>query len=495
MVGNRGCDSFTMKEDSMKNGIQLITYPDSLGTNLKDLKRALEGPLKDCLTGVHILPFFPSSGDRGFSPTGYRDIDPAFGSWKDLRAVSGSYDLVVDFMINHLSRQSDEFIDFAEKGNASPWAGLFLPVDRVKADGEFTPEELGKIYTRKPRAPWIEVTHKDGTVRKVWCTFSEEQIDLDVHSLVGRKFIRESLNFLADQGAVMIRLDAFAYVTKKAGTSCFFLEPEIWEVLGELRDEMAQRDVELLPEIHEHYSIPLKLADKGYGVYDFALPMLLLHALYSGRADRLGEWFGICPRHQFTTLDTHDGIGVVDVADLLTPEEVDLTCSSLYEKGSNVNRRYSSEEYNNLDIYQINCTYYSALGEDDAAYLLARAVQFFAPGIPQVYYVGMLAGANDIELVERTKNGRDINRHGYTLDEIESETKRPVVASLIKLMKLRNSHPAFAGEFELVQATPEGELEIIRTAEGRSVRLQADLKAKTFSVSEDNGSGWTGVNL
>ncbi|MDC7240245.1 MAG: sucrose phosphorylase [Spirochaetales bacterium] len=453
----------------MKNGIQLITYPDSLGSNLKDLKKVLDGPLSGCQTGVHILPFFPSSGDRGFSPTGYRDIDPAFGSWEDLRAISGSYDLVVDFMINHLSRQSAEFRNFAENGDKSPWAELFLPVDRVKADGDFTKEELAKIYTRKPRAPWIEVTHKDGTLRKVWCTFSEEQIDLDVNSPVGRKYIRESLNFLADQGAAMIRLDAFAYVTKKAGTSCFFLEPEIWEILGELRDELGERGVELLPEIHEHYSIPLKLAEKEYGVYDFALPMLLLHGLYTGRADRLGEWFDICPRHQFTTLDTHDGIGVVDVADLLTPEEVDETCNALYEKGSNVNRRYSSEEYNNLDIYQINCTYYSALGEDDAAYLLARAIQFFAPGIPQVYYVGMLAGANDIDLVEKTKNGRDINRHGYTLEEIGSETGRPVVAALSRLMKLRNSHPAFAGEFTLEKSTAEGELEFLRTLEGVSI--------------------------
>ena len=284
-------------------------------------------------------------------------------------------------MVNHLSRQSAEFKDFAEKGDDSEWAELFLPVDRVKPEGEFSEEELAKIYTRKPRAPWIELTHADGTLRKVWCTFSEEQIDLDVCSPTGRKYILDCLNFLADQGAAMIRLDAFAYVTKKAGTSCFFLEPETWDILGDIRDAMGKKGVELLPEIHEHYTIPLKLASRGYPIYDFALPMLMLHALFSGRADRLGSWLEKCPADQYTTLDTHDGIGVVDVADLLTPEEVDETVNNLYEKGSNVNRRYSSEEYNNLDIYQINCTYYSALGEDDAAYLLARAVQFFAPGI------------------------------------------------------------------------------------------------------------------
>ncbi len=466
----------------MKNGIQLITYPDSLGKNIRELYRALDGPLKGCLKGVHILPFFPSSGDRGFSPLGYKEVDPAFGAWEDIRRISSEYDLVVDFMVNHLSRQSAEFKDFAEKGDDSEWAGLFLPVDRVKHDGEFTTDELSKIYTRKPRAPWIEITHADGTARKLWCTFSEEQIDLDVTSETGRNYILDSLDFLADQGAAMIRLDAFAYVTKRAGTSCFFLEPEIWDILGDIRDALGKKGVEVLPEIHEHYTIPLKLASKGYPVYDFALPMLMLHAVFSGRADRLGSWLEKCPDNQYTTLDTHDGIGVVDVADLLTPEEVDETVGNLYEKGSNVNRRYSSEEYNNLDIYQINCTYYSALGEDDAAYLLARAVQFFAPGIPQVYYVGMLAGRNDLELLESTKNGRDINRHGYTLEEIGRETERPVVVELMKLMKLRNSHPAFGGSFTLVKGSRQGEL-VVRRENGCAVlTLKADFRAKRFQI-------------
>jgi len=314
----------------MNNGIQLITYPDSLGVNLKELHQALEGSLKGCVTGVHILPFYPSSGDRGFSPLGYKTVDPAFGNWQDVRRISASYDLVADFMVNHLSRRSPEFLDFEEKGDASPWAELFLPVDRVKPEGELSREELSRIYTRKPRAPWVEITHADGRERKVWCTFSEEQIDLDVRSETGRRFILDTLNFLADQGAAMIRLDAFAYITKKAGTSCFFLEPDTWDILGWIREAMDARGIALLPEIHEHYSIQMKLAEHGYPVYDFALPMLLLHGLYTGRADRLGSWLEQCPPRQFTTLDTHDGIGVVDAADLLSSEEIEETCSTLY---------------------------------------------------------------------------------------------------------------------------------------------------------------------
>ena len=119
----------------MKNGIQLISYPDSLGKNLSELYKALSGPLKGCVTGIHILPFFPSSGDRGFSPLGYKEVDPAFGSWEDIRRISSDYDLVVDLMVNHLSRQSQEFEDFARRGDDSPWAGLFLPVDAGEARG------------------------------------------------------------------------------------------------------------------------------------------------------------------------------------------------------------------------------------------------------------------------------------------------------------------------------------------------------------------------
>lgn len=114
---------------------------------------------------------------------------------------------------------------------------------------------------------------------------------------------------------------------------------------------------------------------------------------------------------------------MVDVKDLLTDEETEVTREALYTQGANV----KTEDYNNLDIYKINCTYYSVLGNDGQAYLLARVLQCFAQGIPQIYYVGLLAGENDIELLESTKEGRNINRHYYDLEEIEREVQRPVV--------------------------------------------------------------------
>ena len=104
---------------------------------------------------------------------------------------------------------------------------------------------------------------------------------------------------------------------------------------------------------------------------------------------------------------------------------------------------------NNLDLYQVNCTFYDALGRRDNEYLIARAIQFFAPGIPQVYYVGLLAGVNDMDLLAQSRVGRDINRHYYTPAEIGSSLQKPVVQKLLELVRLRNTHPAFAGHADV----------------------------------------------
>ena len=191
---------------------------------------------------------------------------------------------------------------------------------------------------------------------------------------------------------------------------------------------------------------------------------------------------------QFTTLDTHDGIGVVDVKDILTDEEIDFASNELYKVGANVKRKYSSAEYNNLDIYQINSTYYSALGDDDQKYFLARLIQAFAPGIPQVYYVGFLAGKNDLELLENTKEGRNINRHYYTREEIAQEVERPVVKALLSLFTYRNQSAAFDLDGGIDVATPDDHsIVITRSNADKSVVSEAtiNLKDLTYSVLEN----------
>jgi sucrose phosphorylase len=457
------------------NRVQLITYPDSLGENLVELHYVLRKYLQQAVGGVHILPFYPSSADRGFSPLTYDTVDPRFGTWRDVEMIGADFDLTIDFMVNHISRHSRFFQDYLEKGARSPYADMFLSFDKLAPDGRISESDLARVYTRKPRPPYDIIQRADGSKEKIWTTFDYEQIDLDWRSSTTRRVMRRYLLQLARTRAKLIRMDAFAYTTIRIGTDCFFLEPEVWELLEWLADLLSPFDTEMLPEVHEHHRYQLKLTERGYWAYDFALPMLVLHTLYHHTHTRLLEWLRICPRRQFTTLDTHDGIGVVDAADLMTAAEIDRTVNGLYQKGSNVKRVYSGPAYQNLDIYQVNCTYYSALEENDDSYLAARTLQFFAPGIPQVYYVGLLAGRNDVELVERTLSGRNINRHNYALEEIAAEMQRPVVRRLLRLMTFRSQHPAFEGNFE-IQPTPEDMVGLTWTCNGMRASARVDLK-------------------
>ncbi|EGS0852319.1 sucrose phosphorylase, partial [Listeria monocytogenes] len=426
----------------IKNKAMLITYSDSLGKNMEELSKVMETYFEDAVGGIHLLPFFPSTGDRGFAPSDYTTVDSDLGSWEIIEKLGEKYYLMFDFMINHISRESLFFQDFKKEHLNSKYKDMFIRINDFFPPGRLNEKDLDLIYKRKDKAPFQEVEFADGGTELVWNTFGEEQIDLDVTAEVTKEFIRQTIKNMAAHGCSILRLDAFAYAIKKLDTNDFFVEPEIWDLLDEVKAEAAKYDMELLPEIHEHYSIQMKIANHDYYIYDFALPMVMLYSLYSGRVERLAKWLEMSPMKQFTTLDTHDGIGVVDARDLLTDEELDYTSAELYKIGANVKKIYSSEKYNNLDIYQINSTYYSALGDDDKSYLLARVIQCFAPGIPQIYYVGLLAGKNDIDLLEETKEGRNINRHYYTIDEIKNEVKRPVVKALCNLLRFRNTSEA-----------------------------------------------------
>lgn len=467
----------------------LITYSDSLGKDLKELSMVLDKYLNGVIGGIHLLPFFPSTGDRGFAPSDYTVVDPAFGEWEEIEKLGETYFLMFDFMINHISRESIFFEDFKKNHNQSKYKDMFIRIHEFFPEGRPTQADIDLIYKRKDKAPFQTVTFTDELSEQVWNTFGEEQIDLDVTKEVVKQFIRETIKDMASHGCSLIRLDAFAYAIKKLDTNDFFIEPEIWDLLDEVRDEAAKYEIELLPEIHEHYAIQMKISAHNYYVYDFALPMVTLYSLYSGKSERLANWLKISPMRQFTTLDTHDGIGVVDARDLLTDEELNYTSEELYKVGANVKKSYSSANYNNLDIYQINSTYYSALGDNDQSYLMARAIQCFAPGIPQIYYVGLLAGKNDIELLEQTKEGRNINRHYYTLKEVDEQVQRSVVNKLFRLLAFRNTSDAFDLEGSIEIQTPsDSEIIIQRKSQDTTfvAVLIANLKTKEFSIYEND---------
>ncbi len=440
-------------QQTIPNTIMLITYADCMGKNLKDLSSVLDKHLQGAIGGLHILPFFPSTADRGFAPTTYKEVDPAFGTWDDIKDLGSRYYLMYDYMINHLSSGSAIYQDFLEEKDHSKYKDFFIRYKNFWSKGEPSAHDLEIMYRRKEQ-PWIEATFADGTKEKLWTTFSDHQIDINQKSQAAWNFHTDNLRFLAAHGASIIRLDAVAYAAKREGTSCFFAEPEIWELLRRCRSILDQEGTLLLSEIHEQYFLEKRLEEHGYWTYDFQLPMLLLNAIYKGRTAYLKDWLRICPRTQFTTLDTHDGIGVVDARYLMPDEELLDTRRECLKRNPGVYEMYARAgmhmDLDKFDTYQINCTYYSACDADDDKYFLARAVQFFTPGIPQVYYVGMLAGRNDWNLYNKTKANRDINRHYYSTQEVAQEVERPIVRKLLALMRLRNTHPAFDGTFHLL---------------------------------------------
>lgn len=446
----------------MRNRVHLISYANRLGGDrLEDLQRLLNGPLQGVFGGVHILPFFyPTDGaDAGFDPIDHSMVDPRIGTWSDITALSGTLEVTADLIVNHISSKSRQFQDFLQNGDNSPYSGMFLTFGAVFPNGA-KEEDLLRIYRPRPGLPFTTMTLANGQKSMLWTTFTSEQIDLNVRHPQGDAYWKALLQRFQQHGIKTVRLDAAGYAIKKAGTRCFMI-PETFAFIDELAQYARALGLEVLVEIHAHYREQVEIARKVDRVYDFALPPLILHAHFNKTARHLKEWLAISPRNAVTVLDTHDGIGVIDIGaavdvdgstvpGLIPSHELDALVETIHDKSGGASRSATGHAASNLDLYQVNCTYYDALGRNDRDYLIARAIQFFAPGIPQVYYVGLLAGTNDLDLLAKTGVGRDINRHYFSWDEVQEALSRPVVRSLLKLIRFRNEHPAFQGQFSLL---------------------------------------------
>jgi sucrose phosphorylase len=479
----------------LKNQVQLITYPDSMGGDLKALNHVLSTHFSETFKGgVHILPPFPSSGDRGFAPLTYLEIEPSFGTWDDIRTIGKNFDVLLDLMVNHISRKSEYFQDFLEKGRKSDYADYFITLDKVWKDGKPVQEDIDKMFLRRTLPYSTFTIEETGEEEKVWTTFGKtdpsEQIDFDINSeKVKQLFIDFFMNF-KKQNVKIVRLDAVGYIIKKLGTSCFFIEPEIYEFLDWIKELADSLDIELLPEVHAHYSIQYKLAEHGCWIYDFILPYRILDTMINKSSSELQHYLKTRPEKQFTMLDCHDGIPVKpDMDDLIDTKEAKELVDVCVERGSNLSLILSDDhkDEDGFDVHQIRCSYYSVLNCDDDAYLAARAIQFFAPGIPQVYYVGLLAGENDLDNVKKTGEGREINRHNYSLEEIEQSLEKDVVQRLLKLISFRNEYEAFNGEFHVLDSANH-EIRMSWKKQDRSCTLFIDLETNKSVIDYIDGN-------
>jgi len=480
----------------MKNQVQLIAYADRLGGTMRALHGLLTGPLRGTFVGLHLLPFFHriDGADAGFDPIDHTAVDSRLGTWEDVRALARDIDLMADVIVNHISTSSPQFQDFSRRGAQSPHAGLFLTLDAVFPGGA-QEKDLLAIYRPRPGLPFTTVTLNNGTRRILWTTFTPQQVDIDVTRAPGRDYLDGILRTFAANGIRMVRLDAIGYAVKKAGADCFMM-PETFDFIADFSNSARRCGLEVLVEVHSHYRRQIDVAAHVDWVYDFALPPLVLHAISCQTSQYLQRWIGIRPTNCLTVLDTHDGIGMIDAGPasgpdgeegLLPQAELNRLVEQIHRNTGGGSQRATGSAAQNLDLYQVNCAFYEALGRDDSMYLLARAIQFFLPGIPQVYYVGLLAGTNDMELLARTGVGRDINRHYYDCEEVERNLQRPVVAGLLELIRLRNAHPAFGGIFQPLPS-PEDALQLRWQQGSQFAHLSVRFKERLWCIEYSEGS-------
>ncbi len=472
---------------------QLITYVDRLAGTVTGVREMLDAPLAGMFGGIHLLPYFtPFDGaDAGFDPRDHTRIDPRLGSWDDVRALSAAATVMSDVIVNHVSAESDAFQDVRRRGDASPWAPMFLTLDAVFPDGA-REDDLARIYRPRPGLPFT-VMELGGRKRLVWTTFTADQVDIDLRTEAAWDYLTSVVDALAAGGVTMLRLDAVGYTGKEAGTDCF-MTASTDRYTRRILEMAHARGMEVLLEVHGHFTQQIDIARNVDYVYDFALPPLVLHALHAHDLRPLAQWLQVRPSNTITVLDTHDGIGIVDVGEsalkpgvpgLLAPAQIDALVEAIHDASGGTSRLATGAAASNLDLYQVNCTYYDAVGADDRAYLLARLVQLMVPGIPQIYYVGLLAGRNDVELLRATGVGRDVNRHHYTADEIAVELERPVVRALGELLRLRAAHPAFDGTFTADLADTRGVMGWEHGA--HRVVLDVDVVARTFTLTVTEG--------
>ena len=470
------------------SGPQLIAYADRFGGSLDGLRRLLHDQLAGAFHGVHVLPFYyPIDGaDAGFDPEDHTRVDPQLGDWSDVEALAEEMTVAADLIVNHISVRSREFSDIVELGDASPHWGMILTMSSVFPHGA-REEDLARIYRPRPGLPFTRM-RLGGTPRLVWTTFTSDQLDLNIDEPLTWEYLTGIIDRLTRHGVKILRLDAVGYVGKVPGTSCFMTDAAK-RFIARLVEYAHGRGAAVLVELHAHYEQQIDIARTADLVYDFALPPLVLYAITAGDVGPLAKWLTLRPTNAVTVLDTHDGIGLVDVGPgqpphclpgLMTAEQMSRLVESIHHNSGGVSRLATGNAATNLDIYQVNCTFYDALGRDDTSYLLARALQLFLPGTPQVYYVGLLAGTNDAELLAATGAGRDVNRHYWRPDEIERELARPVVQAQLWLLRLRANHPAFGGEFS--SEWDDGRALLRWRHLDEETTLEVDIRARSFAL-------------
>ncbi len=311
------------------------------------------------------------------------------------------------------------------------------------------------------------------------------QMDLNIKSDLVWEHYRNTLKALSGYGARIVRLDAFAYAPKEPGKKNFLNEPDTWDVLEKVKKLADEFNVSLLPEIHASYKEKIyeTVANKGYMTYDFFLPGLLIYAIEHKNGEVLAKWAKEIQDKKIRVvnmLGCHDGIPLLDLKGILSDEEIEEMIQTIVGRGGYVKDLHGAKNM----YYQVNATYYSALGDDDKKMLFARAIQMFMPGKPQVWYLDLFAGKNDHEAVKRAGAGghKEINRTNLSLEQIEAAMGKEVVQKQLELLRLRNTNPAFGFDSNLDIKTNGSVMTFTWTNGEHSISLDADFADYSYSI-------------
>ncbi|BBP44902.1 sucrose phosphorylase [Thiosulfatimonas sediminis] len=437
----------------------LITYGDSFLQDgempLVTLQRFLDEYVKDSINCVHILPFFPYSSDDGFSVIDYLMVDPDLGDWTDIAQLNKHYDLMFDLVINHVSRESLWFTDY--KAGRAPYTDFFIDVA-----GD---PDLSQV-TRPRNTPLLVPAYTHHGRKKVWATFSADQIDLNFANPLVLVKMLQVLMFYVQQGSRIIRLDAIAFLWKKIGTPCVHLlqTHEAVKLMRSLLDLVAP-DVILLTETNVPHQENLSYfgeSDEAHMVYQFSLAPLILHALHRGDGSYLTDWASHlepppdnCTFLNFTA--SHDGVGLRPVEGILPQREVEDLVNNMHRLGGFVSMKSNPD--GTQSPYEINITYFSALRETHNSngpdqwqverFICSQNMMMCLQGVPAFYVHSLTATPNDRDGVEKTGRTRSINRRKWDYSYLqaligsERSSNAEVIKRLTNLIKQRKKHKAF----------------------------------------------------
>ena len=441
-----------------ESDILLITYADTLRREghkpLEVLHRFLQDCLADTVTAVHILPFFPYSSDDGFAVMDYLAVNESHGDWSDIRRIAGDYKLMSDLVINHMSSRSRWFENYRKR--LDPGRDYFF---------EANPEDDLNLVVRPRTSPLLVPVQTADGERHVWCTFSEDQVDLNfANPQVLLEFVA-IIRFYLDQGVRWFRLDAVAFLWKEPGTPCIHLHQthELIKILR-LLIEHAEPDAVIITETNVPNRENLTYfgnANEAHVIYNFSLPPLLINTLVTGNCRHLKTWLMSMPPAQMGTaylnfIASHDGVGLRPTDGLLDDEEKERLIHTMESFGGRISYRHTPG--GGEQPYEVNIALYDAMagtaerGADGwqlQRFICAHAIMLALEGIPGFYIHSLLGTGNDYQRMEHTGRLRSINRGQWDLDVLEQTLADPlshhhrVYTELRRLIAIRREQPAF----------------------------------------------------